>query len=196
MVRARITVAPPPGPGCATSKTPEEAGFFAGAALAALHPIAGARAHTEDEAALRDVRYLRRAGDDPTPAGRLLQAWRRLAARDPLDKTICLVQRPKDWMIDLTNSLDVPLDDALADVGDVAKTLAVGERSAIAAAAEVAAVPSPRSRRRSPVGRLDAAVSSSCMASCSWSRSNRSVCLPNWAFPHPNRQRTRASRAL
>ena len=189
MVRARITVAPPPGPGCATSKTPEEAGFFA-----IRSP--GARAHTEDEAALRVVRYFRRAGDDPTPAGRLLQAWRRLAARDPLDKTICLVQRPKDWMIDLTNSLDVPLDDALADVGDVAKTLAVGERSAIAAAAEVAAVPSPRSRRRSPVGRLDAAVSSSSMASCSWSRSNRSVCLPNWAFPHPNRQRTRASRAL
>ena len=135
-------------------------------------------------------------GTIPHPRGRLLQAWRRLAARDPLDKTICLVQRPKDWMIDLTNSLDVPLDDALADVGDVAKTLAVGERSAIAAAAEVAAVPSPRSRRRSPVGRLDAAVSSSSMASCSWSRSNRSVCLPNWAFPHPNRQRTRASRAL
>jgi len=85
------------------SKTPEEAGFLAGAALAALHPIAchdhpigvlwrqrlalvNAAAlarhagRSEDEAALRDAWYLRRAGDDPGPAGRLLQAWR-LAAK-------------------------------------------------------------------------------------------------------------------
>jgi Protein of unknown function (DUF1403) len=74
------------------------------------------------------------------PAGRLLQAWRRLAERDPLDKAIRLVLRPKDWMVDLTNALDLPLDAALEDVGDAAKTLAVGEGSAIAAAAQVAAV--------------------------------------------------------
>jgi Protein of unknown function (DUF1403) len=171
MRRPRITLpAPPivpPFPSWArlraAPKTPEELGFLAGAALAALHPtachdhpigglwrqrlaLANAAAlarhagRTEDEAALRDAFYLRRAGDDPGPAGRLLQAWRRLAERDPLDKAIRLVLRPKDWMVDVTNALDVPLDAALDDVGDAAKTLAVGEGSAIAAAAAVAAV--------------------------------------------------------
>jgi hypothetical protein len=42
----------------------------------------------------------------------LLQAWRRLAEHDPLDKAIRLVLRPKDWMGDLTNALDLPLDAA------------------------------------------------------------------------------------
>jgi hypothetical protein len=79
-------------------KTPEEVGFLAGAALAALHPIAchdhpigglwrqrlalaNAAAlarhagRTEDEA-LRDAWYLRRAGDDPGPAGRRAQTAR------------------------------------------------------------------------------------------------------------------------
>ena len=134
MSRARITLAPPPMvppfPSWARArglaKNPEDTGFLAGAALAALHPIAchdhpigglwrqrlalaNAAAlarhagRTEDEAALRDAWYLRRAGDDPGPAGRLLQAWRRLAERDPLEKAIRLVLRPKDWMVDLTN---------------------------------------------------------------------------------------------
>src|SRR5215467_13158271 len=116
MGRARITLPPPPlvppFPAWArvgvASKIPEEAGLLAGAALAALHPIAChdhpigglwrqrlalanaavlARhaGRSEDEAALRDAWYLRRPGDDPGPAGRLLQAWRRLAERDPLD---------------------------------------------------------------------------------------------------------------
>jgi hypothetical protein len=35
-------------------------------------------------------------------------------------------------MVDLTNALDVPVDDALEDVGDAAKTLAAGEGSATA----------------------------------------------------------------
>jgi len=70
----------------------------------------------------------------------LLQAWRRLAERGLLDKAIRLVLRPKDWMVDLTNALDVTLDDALEEVGDAAKTLALGKGSAIAAAAEMAAV--------------------------------------------------------
>jgi hypothetical protein len=171
MARARITLPPPPTvspfPGWArlhtAAKTPEETAFLAGAALAALHPIAchdhpigglwrqrlalaNAAAlardagRTEDEAALRDAWYLRRPGDDPGPAGRVLQAWRRLAERDPLDKAIRLVLRPKDWMLDLTNMLDVRLDAALEDVGDVAKKLAVGERSAIAATTAMVAV--------------------------------------------------------
>src|SRR5262245_61490397 len=171
MAGARITLPPspmvPPFPAWARMrsipKTPEEAGFLAGAALAALHPIAchdhpiGAlwrqrlalanaavlarhAGRTEDEAALRDAWYLRRPGDDPGPAGRLLQAWRQLAEHDPLDKAIRLVLPPKDWMADLINALDVPLDAALDDVGDAAETLAAGEGSAIAAAAGVAAV--------------------------------------------------------
>jgi hypothetical protein len=145
------------------AEDPRRSRLFAGAALAALHPIAchdhpiGAlwrqrlalanaaalarhAGRSEDEAALRDAWYLRRAGDDPGPAGRLLQAWRRLVERDPLDKAIRLALRPKDWMVDLTNALDLPVDDALEDVGDAAETLAVGEGSAIAAAAQVAAV--------------------------------------------------------
>jgi hypothetical protein len=43
-------------------------------------------------------------------------------------------------MIDLTNALDLPLDNALEDVGAAAKMLAAGEGSAVAAAAEMAAV--------------------------------------------------------
>jgi hypothetical protein len=100
MAHARITCPPPPTvPPFPTwarlrgvPKTPEDAGFLAGAALAALHPIAchdhpiGAlwrqrlalanaavlarhAGRTEDEAALRDAWYLRRPGDDPGPRG-------------------------------------------------------------------------------------------------------------------------------
>lgn len=36
---------------------------------------------TEDERALRDAWYLRQPGDEPGPAGNVLAAWRRLAAR-------------------------------------------------------------------------------------------------------------------
>jgi len=38
------------------------------------------------------------------------------------------------------DELEMPLDDALEDIGAAAKTLAVGEGSAVAAAAEMAAV--------------------------------------------------------
>src|SRR5579872_2895531 len=85
-----------------------EAAFLAGAALAALDaalrleppwlgvwrrrlavqaaeasvPLIGRR---EDAAALRDAWALRRPGDDPGPAGRVLGAWRALGDRpDPL----------------------------------------------------------------------------------------------------------------
>jgi Protein of unknown function (DUF1403) len=70
----------------------------------------------------------------------VLQAWRRLAERNPLDKAVRLVVRSKEWMVDLTNALDVPVDDALEELGDAAKTLAAGEGSAVAAAAAVAAI--------------------------------------------------------
>ena len=38
---------------------------------------------TEDEAALRDAWYLRPANGDPGPAGRIFEAWKRLADRSP-----------------------------------------------------------------------------------------------------------------
>lgn len=85
-------------------KDVEEVAFGAGAAIAALDAMvrrqerwAGARrqrlalsaaavtarqaGRVEDEAALRDAVLLTKAGDDVGPAGRLLLAWRRLAAR-------------------------------------------------------------------------------------------------------------------
>jgi len=147
----------------AGSQTPEDAGLLAGAALASLHPIAchdhpicglwrqrlalaNAAAlarhagRTEDEAALRDAWYLGRANDDLGPATRLLQARRRLAERDPLERVVRLDLRPKDWMVDLTNALDVPLDEALEHVADAAKNLARGQGNATAAAAAIALV--------------------------------------------------------
>jgi hypothetical protein len=130
---------PPKKP--AFSPAPRSPRSIRSPALTTRSAACGASAwRTEDEAALRDAWYLRRTGDDPGPAGRLLHAWRRLAERDPLDKAIRLVLRPKDWMVDLTNALDLSLDAALEDVGDAAKTLAAGEGSAIVAAAQVAAI--------------------------------------------------------
>jgi Protein of unknown function (DUF1403) len=97
MTRARITVPAPPFSAWArvrtAAKTTEESGFLAGAALAALrpiacldHPIGGlfanawrsatpprSRRHagrTEDEPALLCAFHLRRVGNDPGPAGR------------------------------------------------------------------------------------------------------------------------------
>jgi Protein of unknown function (DUF1403) len=66
-----------------------------------------------------------------------LCAWPRLAERNPLDLTIRLALRPKDWIMDLTNALEVPSDAALEDIGNAAQTLAAGEGSAITAAAAV-----------------------------------------------------------
>lgn len=149
----------PPFPAWARVRTPPEsagdAGFLAGAALAALHPVAhsehplgqlwrqrlalgcavvlvGHAGRTEDEASLRDAWYLRRDGDDPGPAGRILRTWRRLGERAALE--------PEDWMLGLSASLELRFDDALEDVIAVAATLASGERPAVAAAAEIAAV--------------------------------------------------------
>jgi len=61
---------------------------------------------------------------------------------------IRLVLRPNDWMADLTNALEVPLDAALGDLCNTAKKLVVGEGSAIASA-----VPKLRGRVASPHGR-------------------------------------------
>jgi hypothetical protein len=139
----------------APPEAPGEAGFLAGAALAALHPIAraehllgslwrqrlalacaaalaGQGGRTEDETALRDAWYLRRDGDDPGPAGRILKSWRRLGERAAL--------RSDNWALDLAALLELRLDDGLKDVVSVAAKLAKGQGGAVAAAAEIAAV--------------------------------------------------------
>ncbi|WP_413776948.1 DUF1403 family protein [Mesorhizobium sp. AR07] len=54
-------------------------------ALAAAATTARQAGRTEDEAALRDSLLLTRPGDDCGPAGLLLLAWRRLAARPAVD---------------------------------------------------------------------------------------------------------------
>ena len=149
----------PPFPGWALLRTPPEsvadAGFAAGAALAAIHPIArgehplgglwrqrlalgnaavlvGQAGRTEDEAALRDAWYLRRDDDDPGPAGRILRTWRALSERAAM--------QPENWTLRLAAALELRLDDAFEDIVAVATQLAKGDGPAIAAAAEIAAV--------------------------------------------------------
>lgn len=137
-----------------TSESVDDAMFSAGAALAAIHPIAHSEhplgslwrhrlslanaavlarqgGRTEDEAALRDAWYLRRDGDDPGPGGRILKAWRHLGERAAM--------LSKDWTINLSALFEVRFGDALDDVVMQAAKLAVGQGSAVAAAAEVAA---------------------------------------------------------
>jgi hypothetical protein len=129
--------------------------FLAGAALAAIHPIARSEhplgllwrhrlaladaailarqgGRTEDETALRDAWYLRRETDDPGPGGRILKAWRHLGERAAMI--------PEDWMLNLSALFELRFDDALEDVVAVATKLASERGSAVAAAAEIAAV--------------------------------------------------------
>ncbi|MFG1315492.1 DUF1403 family protein [Xanthobacter autotrophicus] len=160
--RARFISEPPPTfpafPGWArppaSGEALEDTGFFAGAALAALHPIArhehplgslwrqrlalGCAAalarqngRTEDEATLRDHWYLRRQGDDPGPAGQLLKAWRALGERSAM--------AAGDWELKLAALLAHRYDDALQDVIAFATDQLKGQGSAVRAAAAVAA---------------------------------------------------------
>ena len=161
--RARIMPEPPPTfppvPGwvrqVASPQAVDDAMFFAGSALAAVHPIARSEhplgglwrqrlalasaavlarqgGRTDDEAALRDAWYLRRDGDDPGPGGRILKAWRHLAEHAAM--------APEDWMLTLSTLFELRFNDALEDVVTAAATLAAGQGSAVAAAAEIAAV--------------------------------------------------------
>jgi len=133
----------------AAGQTLEETAFLAGAGLAVLHPIArdphpvgtlwrqrlalAAAAglaklagRTEDAETLRDHWYLRRPGDDPGPAGRLLAAWRALAT-----PAAC------DWRR-LPALLELGADPALEAVVAFASSRREGE-GPVAAAAGVAA---------------------------------------------------------
>jgi hypothetical protein len=162
MSRARIIPEPPPTfppfPGWARQAAAGEAAadamLLAGAALAAIHPIARSEhplgglwrqrrsladaailarqgGRTEDETALRDAWYLRRETDDPGPGGRILKAWRHLAERAAMS--------PEDWMRNLSALFELRFDAALEDVVAVATKLAKRRGSAVAAAAEIAA---------------------------------------------------------
>ena len=137
----------------------EDATFFAGAALAALHPAAR-NAHplaklwrqrlalacaeacvrlqgrAEDAATLRDHLYLTRPGDDPGPAGRVLQAWRALATTPPFGPP---PPPDADWPAALAGLLSLSLDEAMLEAFDAAAALSVGQKNPVDAAAEAAA---------------------------------------------------------
>ncbi|MGX5806198.1 DUF1403 family protein [Bradyrhizobium sp. Arg314] len=82
-------------------------------ALAAAAATARQAGRVEDEAALRDAVLLSRPGDNVGPAGRMLLAWRKLAAR-PAAKL--LTERS---LTELLNDLGLALDDeALGDLAD------------------------------------------------------------------------------
>ncbi|MEW6439059.1 DUF1403 family protein [Rhizobium sp. 60-20] len=160
--RARITHDPPPVfpvfPGWArlpaSTQAVQDPDFLAGAALAALHPIAchehllrmlwrqrlalscaavlaRQEGRTEDEAALRDHWYLRRETDDPGPAGRILKAWRWLGESSAMP--------PDNWAVSLGALLAHRFDDGLLDTVAFARDQIKGQGSAVAAAAAVAA---------------------------------------------------------
>ncbi|MEZ0213168.1 MAG: DUF1403 family protein [Xanthobacteraceae bacterium] len=160
--RARFIPEPPPTfpafPGWArppaSGEVLEDTGFLAGAALAALHPIAShehllgtlwrqrlalgcaaalarQNGRTEDEAMLRDHWYLRRDGDDPGPAGQLLKAWRALGERSAM--------AAGDWEVRLAALLAHSFDDALQEAIAFAIDQLRGPGSAVRAAAAVAA---------------------------------------------------------
>jgi hypothetical protein len=132
-----------------------DAAFLAGAGLATLDPILraevswrscwGARlaldaaaastrllGRAEEESALRDALCLRRPGDDPGPAGRLLVAWRLLAGRPDLVFTIETAET-------IARDLGLPPDARLGAIVEHAAARAKDDRPAIFAAADAAA---------------------------------------------------------
>lgn len=86
----------------------------------------------EEETALRDGQYFRAPGDDPGPAGKLLVAWRRLAARSTrLDEETAQA---------IAEYLDVKWDGFLAATIANGEDLVMASRPAPALAAEISAV--------------------------------------------------------
>src|SRR5271167_3442765 len=136
-------------------ETEAEAAFLAGAALARLDaivrdnpPWAGvfrqrlalsaaaasvARAgRAENEAALRDAFHLRRGGGDPGPAGKVLLAWRELAAR--------LTRQWRSSLAAAAEALSVPHNQALEEALEAADACAASARPSPFAAARAFAV--------------------------------------------------------
>lgn len=136
----------------------ENAVFCAGAALAALHPIARnehpltklwrqrlaltsaaaivrLQGRVEDEAALRDHLYLTRPGDDPGPAGKLLKAWRALAGGSSIGPP----SLNADWPVVLGELLSVVVDKAAQETIETAFAAGVGRCNPIEAAVSTAA---------------------------------------------------------
>lgn len=136
----------------------EDAVFCAGAALAALHPIARdehpltrlwrqrlalasaaaivwLQGRAEDEAALRDHLYLTRPGDDPGPAGKLLKAWRALVGGSSLGPS----SLNADWLVVLGELLSVVIDQPAQEAIEAALAAGAGRRNPIEGAASTAA---------------------------------------------------------
>ncbi|GAU86922.1 hypothetical protein BIWAKO_06870 [Bosea sp. BIWAKO-01] len=127
--------------------------FQAGASLAALDPIArdtpawsgvfrqrlalqaaatslrliGRR---EDLGQLRDAQLLRRPGDDPGPAGRVLLAWRQLAGRSPDWSEAAIARAASGFGLALSAT-------ELKALADLASEAAGSARAAIVAVAEL-----------------------------------------------------------
>lgn len=105
-------------------------------ALKAAAAAARLLGHREDEAALRDAWHLRPLEADPGPAGNVLAAWRRLAARSPVLDI--------EGVRSLTQSLGLPWADAFATIpeilDDATRTARPAPLAAAAAAARVAAL--------------------------------------------------------
>ena len=83
----------------------------------------------EDAAALRDHLYLTRAGDDPGPAGRTLQAWRALGGKTG--------GRPALWSESLPGLLQLTDDEATHEGNETARGMASGHGNPIYAVADV-----------------------------------------------------------
>ncbi len=127
------------------AQTPEDAALAAGVAIGALDAVvrrqerwagvwrqrlalsaAAATARqagrADDETALRDAVLLTRPGDDVGPAGRMLRAWRKLAAR-PAEKLLT-----EGSLTELLNDLGLARDDeALSDLAAGLRQLAATE---------------------------------------------------------------------
>lgn len=84
----------------------------------------------EDQNQLRDVQLLRRPGDDPGPAGRVLLAWRHLVARSPDLSPEAIARAATGLGLALSAT-------ELAALADLASEAAGSARAAIVAVAEL-----------------------------------------------------------
>ncbi|WP_034998780.1 DUF1403 family protein [Beijerinckia mobilis] len=140
--------------GANAPETPLEVGVCAGAALAVLDPIArtthplgqllrrrlalaqAARlarlvGRAEGESQLRDAWVLRRAGDDPGPAGRVLGLWRALGEPSALPDA--------GWTERVARLFDLEGDVRLEAIVSMALKQGAGEGAAMAAAIAIVA---------------------------------------------------------